>query len=119
MEKEGGSTRVKGLAEARRRERMPIRLLLGDLPAAVGAEEDWFALRFTPSVEVRGVSRRIGLVFGPTSDNGAEDTFLRMKADGLIGMLMVSSNVLAFFVGAETTSGSMFSESIWSSVDGE
>lgn len=37
-EKDGGLTRVNGLAVIRRRERMPIRLLFGDLPATAGAE---------------------------------------------------------------------------------
>ena len=39
LEKEGGSTRAKGLDDTRRRDRIPMRLLFGDLPIAVGAED--------------------------------------------------------------------------------
>ena len=41
--------RVKGEAETRRRDRTPIRLLFGDLPAAAGADDGFAVLRFSPS----------------------------------------------------------------------
>ena len=40
--------RVNGDDEIRRRERIPMRLLLGDLPAAAGADEGFAVLRFCP-----------------------------------------------------------------------
>lgn len=44
LTKDGGLIRVNGLDVIRRRERMPIRLPLGDLPAAAGAESIRLAL---------------------------------------------------------------------------
>ncbi len=57
MEKEGGSIRVNGEDAVRRRERMPIRLLFGDLPATAGAV-DGVAVFFRCPKGDAGVSRR-------------------------------------------------------------
>ena len=53
--KEGGSILVNGEPEVRRRDRIPTRLLLGERPAAAGADVGWIA-RFWPKGD-RGVSR--------------------------------------------------------------
>jgi len=56
-ENEGGSIRVKGEDAVRRRERMPTRLLFGDLPATAGAV-DGVAVLFRCPKGDDGVSRR-------------------------------------------------------------
>lgn len=70
--------RVKGEEEIRRRDRIPMRLLLGDLPAAAGADEGFAVLRFCPSGDC-GVSNRVGVIVGLVKVLGAGDTFVRMN----------------------------------------
>ena len=107
---------MNGLEEVLRRDRMPIRLLLGDLPAAAGAEA--CALRFVDT-EARGVSRRSGEGIGLVKAENAGDVSARTKRDGLIGLIGLSSKPLAFLVGEANKEGSIFSKSTSSKDVGE
>lgn len=105
---EGGSTRLNGELEARRLERRPIRLCLGEprlwligVEVLVFGEER--ALR-TEGIEGEAVLAGIGL----------DGEVNRENCDGFDS----PSNVLDFFVGELKIDGSAFSESSSSKTDG-
>jgi len=113
--KEGGSTRVNGEDEQRRREEsMPNRLDLGERPAAGGAEEGAAGLR----VAERAVSRRFGVIIGLDTDANEELSLFKIKWDALPVLIGYPSRFFAFLDGDFKIDGSMFSEST-SSNDGE
>lgn len=100
---EGGSTLVNGEDETRRRDKIPARLLLGDRPATVGAEDGGFLL-----VES---DRRFEVAIGRLAMR-AESWFC-FKTN-LEDWTVLMANPLTFFDfldGDEYSSGSMFSES--------
>ena len=109
---------MNGLEEVRRRERMPARLLLGDLPAAAGADDVCDALRLR-DIEVRGVSRRSGEGTDFLKAGNVGEASARVKRDVLIGLMGLSSKPLAFLVGDAKREGSIFSESTSSKDAGE
>ena len=127
---EGGLTRVNGLALSRRRDRIPIRLLFGDLPA--GADEDSMRPTLREFPTLLGVEMIVGLRFDdPTIDDSRraaraaliEGDFIAFIGLALVRLNFVALNgwmkpILFFFDGDENISGSTFSESRSSKVDG-
>ena len=94
---DGGSTRVKGEDETRRRERMPMRLAFGDLPEAAGAEAGWTTVGLVVDVE-RDVSRRLGVMIG--LDAGAKDriALVNTNCDVLPGFTIKFPSVVLDFL---------------------
>ena len=66
---------MKGDDDILRRERMPIRLLLGERPAAAGADDGATGLH----VEGRAASSRLGVMMGRARAAGAEYAFFKTK----------------------------------------
>ena len=66
---------MKGEEDTLRRESMPMRLLLGERPAAAGADKGAAVLR----VEERTVSKRLGVIIGLDRGVGAEIASFKMK----------------------------------------
>lgn len=118
---EGGSMRVKGLEDTRRRDRIPMRLLFGDLPIAVGAEAPARRLfcNLSGILGADGTSALRfwsfpGVMMGRLTTLGTEGVFVRMKCDALFGLAKSRSIFLDFLLDDKKIEGSTFSES-WSS----
>ncbi len=93
FEKAGGSTRVKGLEDTRRRDKMPMRLLLDDLPVTVGAEEGRLCAALSGTTGVDGTSALrfkslAGVIMGRLIALGVERVFVRAKCDALFGFTL-------------------------------
>ena len=111
--------RVNGLEDIRRRDKMPMRLLLGDLPATVGAEEGPARRLFgclSGILGVDGVSALrfwslAGVIMGRFMVLEAEEALVRIKCEALFGLVKSMSMFLDFLLGDMKTEGSIFSES--------
>ena len=98
---------------------MPMRLLLGDLPVTVGAEEGptrrlYAALSGTTGVDGTSALRfrsLAGVIMGRLIALGVERVFVRTKCDALFGFTRSMSLFLDFLLDDRKMEGSMFSES--------
>ena len=93
---DGGSTRVKGEDETRRRDKMPMRLDFGDLPVAAGADDGCTALGLV-RVE-RDVSRRLGVRIGLDVAAEGRIAFVNTNCDVLPGLTIKLPSVVLDFL---------------------
>lgn len=94
---DGGSTRVKGDDETRRRDRMPMRLDFDDLPVAAGAEDGCTTLGLSLRVE-RDVSRRLGVRIGLDVAAEARMALVNTNWDVLPGLTIKLPSVVLDFL---------------------
>lgn len=114
--------RVNGLEDTRRRDKIPMRLLLGDLPATVGAEDGPTRRLFGDLSGITGVDGTSALRFcslagvfmGRVIALGVEMMFVRTKCDVVCGFSRSILLFLDFLLDDWKIEGSMFSE-LWSS----
>lgn len=111
--------RVKGLDDTRRRDKIPMRLLLGDLPATVGAEEgptrrllgDLSGITGVDGTSALRFCSLAGVIMGRLVTLGVQRVFVRTKCDALFGFTKSMSLFLDFLLDDRKIEGSMFSES--------